>query len=103
MAAMRWKEVMLLGAHADLVNRLDAAVLELRAVGGGEVEQEPALASLREESPVELCRDLFPDLVAAAADAGPDAGPDVATSELFAHEADRPAPPPPTRAAPTPA
>src|SRR5258708_14799781 len=79
---------MLLGADADLVDRLDAYVLELSAVGGGEVEQRPTFASLFQESPVELGRDLLADLVAAAADAGPDAGPDEAAAVLVLHETD---------------
>src|ERR1700681_4586663 len=99
MAAVRRKEVVLPGADADLVDRLDTGVFELRTVGGGQVEQEP-IARRRDESRVELGRDLRANLITAAADSGSDAGPDVTGPVLIPHEAHRRPGDPRARAAP---
>src|SRR5712691_2554696 len=77
MTTVRWKEVVLLRAHADVIDRRRACFLELRAVGSREVEQG-STAFLRQESRVELRRDFLANLVTAAADARPYAGPNVA-------------------------
>src|SRR3989442_7328834 len=80
MAAVRWKQVVLFRADADVENGR-AHVLELSAVGCGEVEHQPAVL-LRDESSVELRRDLLADLITTSADAGSNSGLDAAGSVL---------------------
>src|ERR1700682_86691 len=84
-AAVQWKEVVLLRADADVVDRPGTGVLELGTVGGGEVEQG-LVAGARDESRVALRREVLPDLIPPAADARPDARPDVVASVLVLHE-----------------
>src|SRR2546428_11054688 len=83
MAAVRWKQVVLFRADAD-VESGRADVLELSAVGCGEVEHQPAVL-LRDESSVELRRDLLADLITTSADAGSNSGLDAAGSVLVLH------------------
>src|SRR6266849_6337414 len=85
MTTVRWKEVVLLRADTDVIDRRHAGFLELRAVGRVEVE-EGSTAFLSQESHVELRRDFLADLVTTAADARPYAGPNVATAVLVLHE-----------------
>src|SRR5260370_16024102 len=89
MAAVRGKEVVLLGADPDVVDRIDARSFELGAVDGGEIEQQRVTGAPPKESRVELRADLRSHLVAAAADAGPDSGPDVPAAVLVPHVSDR--------------
>src|SRR5260370_36800044 len=102
MAAVRGKEVVLLGADPDVVDSIDARSFELGAVDGGESEQQPVTGAPPKESRVELRADLRSHLVAAAADAGPDSGPGVPAAGLVPHVSDRPRRDAGQRAAPTP-
>src|ERR1700736_596334 len=74
MAAVRRKEVVLLGADADVIDGLDAEPFELGAVGCRKVEQEAISLAFAHEPRIELRRHFLADLVAAAADAWTNAG-----------------------------
>src|SRR5689334_13404551 len=84
--AVRRKEVVLLGADADVVYGRGAGFQELGAIRRRQVEQPPAARAGIHEAGVELRRDFLADLVAAPADAGPDAGDDASRAVFIAHE-----------------
>src|SRR2546422_5547176 len=72
------KKVALLGAHADVVDGLDSGIFQLGAVGGRQVEEEPAAVIRQQETALELRGHLCADLIAATADAWADPGANVA-------------------------
>src|SRR5260370_25129655 len=86
MAAVRWKEVMLLGADSDVKDRPDSRVVQLRPVGRGQVEQKPIARTLAHEPRIELRGHLGSHFIAAPTDARTDAGLDAAAAELALHE-----------------
>src|SRR6266852_6380552 len=86
MAAVRWKEVMLLRADPDVIDRPDSLVFQLRLVGRGQVEQKPIARSLARELRIELRGHLGSHFITAPADARTDAGLDAAAAELAPHE-----------------
>src|SRR5260370_40627304 len=89
MAAVRWKEVMLLGADPDVKDRPDSRVFQLRPVGRGQVEQKPIARTLAHEPRIELRGHLGSHFIAAPTDARTDAGLDAAAAELALHELHR--------------
>src|SRR5256885_138912 len=101
MPTVRRKQVALLRADADVVNRLDAGVFELGTVRCREVQQQPVARALLQESRVKPRLELRSDLVAARADARSDAGEDVPRAVLLAHEFDRRSRAPRLRSPPT--